>query len=119
VDGRDVLRWCRSRAGATEEFPFGPETCFFKVGGRMFAACPSGEAPDRISLKCEPERAERLRAEHPGIRPAHHMNQTNRRFWNSVPLDGSVPSDLLADLLDLSYALVVASLPRRVRDGIG
>jgi predicted DNA-binding protein (MmcQ/YjbR family) len=116
MEAAAMLRWCRSRPGVTEERPFGPDTRVFKVGGRMFAACPAEEAPSRVSLKCEPGFAEHLRREHAAISPAYHMN---KRHWNTVALDGSLTADLVEELLGHSYTLVVASLPRRVRDELG
>lgn len=107
-----MLDWCRSRPGATEELPFGPDVTVFKVWGRMFATCPAGRDPDRVSLKCDPRFAEALRAEHPAITPAYHMS---KRHWNSVQLDGGLPDGLVEDLLGHSLTLVVDSLPRRYR----
>lgn len=112
MDGPAVLRWCRDLPGVTEEFPFGPGVRVFKVAGRMFAACPAGDDPSSVSLKCDPRFAEHLRAEHPGVTPAYHMS---KRHWNSVALDGGLPEQLVRELLGHSYTLVVESLPRRVR----
>jgi predicted DNA-binding protein (MmcQ/YjbR family) len=113
VDGAAVLAWCRSRPGVTEELPFGPDTRVFKVGGKMFAACPAEPSPARVTLKCEPGFAEHLRAEHDGITAAYHMN---KRHWNTVRLDGWLPPGLVEDLLGHSYTLVVDGLPRRLRE---
>ncbi len=111
MDGRAVLQWCRTRPGATEERPFGPDTLVFKVGGKMFAATQA--EPTTVSLKCDPKFAEHLRARHPAIAPGYHMS---KRHWNTVRLDGSLPPDLVEELLGHSYTLVVDGLPRRVRD---
>src|ERR1051326_2872077 len=113
MDGATLLRWCRTRPGVTDELPFGPGTRVFKVGGKMFAACSADDAPSRVSLKCDPRFAEHLREAHPEITAAYHMN---KRHWNTVRLDGGLPDDLIEELLGHSYTLVVASLPRRVRD---
>lgn len=106
--------WTRLLAlpGASEEFPFGDEVSVFKVGGKIFAICPADSQPMRLSLKCEPEPAVALRAAHPCIAPGYHLN---KRHWNTVALDGSLPEQLLAELIEDSYALVVASLPRSRR----
>jgi predicted DNA-binding protein (MmcQ/YjbR family) len=102
--------------GATEERPFGPETSVFKVAGRIFALSALASPPLRVSLKCEPELAERLRATYPAIRPGYHLN---KRHWNTVTLDGTVSDPMALDMLEDSYDLVVAGLPRRVRDELG
>ncbi len=112
MDGRAALDWCRSRPGVTEEFPFGPDVRVFKVWDRMFAVCPVGPSPTHVSLKCDPRFAESLRAEHPEITAAYHAN---KRHWNSVRLDGALPTVLVEDLLGHSYTLVVDGLPKRYR----
>jgi predicted DNA-binding protein (MmcQ/YjbR family) len=112
MDGAAALEWCRSRLGAMEELPFGPDTLVFKVGGRIFAITEARPDPPTISLKCDPDRAELMRAHHRAITPGYHLN---KRHWNTLRLDGSLPPDLVEELLDHSYTLVVASLPRQVR----
>jgi predicted DNA-binding protein (MmcQ/YjbR family) len=115
MDGRAVLEWCRGRSGATEELPFGPGTRVFKVGGRIFAILPAEADPDRVSLKCEPHFAEHLRATHRAIAPGYHLN---KRHWNTLRLDGSLPPGLVEELLGHSYTLIVDGLPRRARDAV-
>lgn len=97
--------------GAREDYPFGPETLVCKVGGKVFALLSAGE-PAQVSLKCDPPYAEDLRALYPAIRPGYHLN---KRHWNTVSLDGTIPDDLLYALVDDSYHLVVRGLPRTVR----
>jgi len=105
MDGATVLAWCRRQPGATEEIPFGPDTLVFKVGGRMFAAAAAVD-PDAVTLKADPDLAEFLRGQYPGLTPGYHMN---KRHWNTVRLDGSVPTDVIRQFLEQSHALV--SLP--------
>ena len=113
----DALRSeCLRMPGATEDFPFNPETSVFKVGGKVFAITALEGRPLNVSLKCEPGLAEQLRAEHAAITPGYHLN---KRHWNTVVLDGSVPDEMVRDLIEDSYDLVVASLPRRKREALG
>jgi predicted DNA-binding protein (MmcQ/YjbR family) len=113
VDGRSAVSWCQAQPQAVEEFPFGPDTRVFKVGGRIFAIFPAGECPGRVSLKCDPGLAEVLRERHPGVTPGYHLN---KRHWNTVDLGGSVPGEVVQDLLEHSYTLIVDGLPRRLRE---
>jgi predicted DNA-binding protein (MmcQ/YjbR family) len=115
MDGRAVLAWCRTRPGASEEVPFGPATLVFKVGGKMFAAMPATPDPATVNLKCDPQFAEHLRSRHAAIAPGYHMS---KRHWNTVRLDGTLPADLVEELLGHSYTLVVDSLPRAVREEV-
>jgi predicted DNA-binding protein (MmcQ/YjbR family) len=103
---------CLAKPGSTEEYPFGDEVAVFKVAGRMFALVPLGGPPDSVSLKCDPDRAADLRARYAAITPGYHLN---KRHWNTVCLDGSVPDEELGGLIDHSYELVVARLTRAQR----
>ena len=111
-----LRRRCLKRPGATEEFPFGEQTSVFKVGGKMFALSALESRPLRVSVKCEPDLAEGLRATYPAIQPGYHLN---KRHWVTITLDGSVPDETLLELLEDSYDLVVAGLPARQRALIG
>jgi predicted DNA-binding protein (MmcQ/YjbR family) len=100
---------CLSFTGAEEMFPFGPETSVFKVAGKMFALSQLGADSLRVSVKCEPELAEALRATHTAVLPGYHLN---KRHWNTVIIDGSLPDDAIRDMIEDSYDLVVSKLPR-------
>ena len=106
----DLRALCLAKLGAYEDLPFGPGTRVFKVAGKMFALCPAKRNagdPLSVNLKCEPELAELLRGKYDAVTPGYHMN---KRHWNTIVLDGSVPSSEVAELLDLSYTLVVKGL---------
>ncbi|WP_431991142.1 MmcQ/YjbR family DNA-binding protein [Streptomyces albogriseolus] len=104
---------CLSFDAAVEEFPFNPETLVFKVLGKMFALTDLDARPLKVNLKCDPQDALRLRAEHPDlIVPGWHMN---KRHWNTVTVDGALPDRLVRELVEDSYDLVVAGLPRADR----
>ena len=107
-----LRRLCLQLAGAEETFPFGPETSVFKVGGKMFAISHLDAEPLQLSVKCDPELAVQLRSAYPAITPGYHLN---KRHWNTNTLDGSLPDEMVTDLLGDSYELVVASLPKARR----
>jgi predicted DNA-binding protein (MmcQ/YjbR family) len=107
---------CLSFRGAEETFPFGPETSVFKVAGKMFALCQLGADSLRVSLKCEPELAESLRGAHAAVLPGYHLN---KRHWNTVIVDGSLPDEAIRDMIEDSYDLVVSGLPRARRSALG
>ncbi|MGW3556194.1 MmcQ/YjbR family DNA-binding protein [Streptomyces sp. NPDC000963] len=102
---------CLEFNDATEEFPFGPETSVFKVAGKLFALSSLDSEPLKVNLKCDPEEAVRLREEHPAIVPGYHMN---KRHWNTVTVD-QLPDRMVRELVEDSYDLVVAGLPKAVR----
>ena len=101
---------CLTLNGAEETFPFGPETSVFKVGGKIFALSTLDGEPLKVSLKCDPELAVRLRQAHPAIVGGWHLN---KRHWNTVTIDGSVPETLLREMIEDSYDLIVSALTRR------
>ena len=107
---------CLSFTGAEETFPFGPETSVFKVAGKMFALSQLGADSLRVSLKCEPELAEALRGAHAAVLPGYHLN---KRHWNTVIIDGSLPDEAIRDMIEDSYDLVVSKLPRARRRALG
>jgi predicted DNA-binding protein (MmcQ/YjbR family) len=110
MDLPDVIGQFLSKPGAEETTPFGPDVLVYKVGGKMFALTVPEEFPARINLKCDPERSLILRDEHEAIIPGYHMN---KRHWNTLILDGSLPARLVNELIDHSYDLVAGSLPKK------
>jgi predicted DNA-binding protein (MmcQ/YjbR family) len=111
--GRDrVIAAYGAKPGSAEDYPFGDEVAVFKVADRMFALVSLGPPPGSVSLKCDPGLAAALRDRYAAITPGYHLN---KRHWNTVALDGSVPDEELLELIDHSYELVVARLPRAQR----
>jgi predicted DNA-binding protein (MmcQ/YjbR family) len=104
-----------AKTGAVEDFPFGEGVSVFKVAGKMFAIAALGADPLQLSLKCEPELAQALRAQHRAVRPGYHLN---KRHWNTVTLDGSLADEEVGAMIDDSYDLVVDGLPRAVRQNL-
>jgi predicted DNA-binding protein (MmcQ/YjbR family) len=115
VTAEELRAWCLAQAGADETFPFSEGVSVFKVRGRMFALSRLSAEPLSVSVKCDPDLAVELRAANPAIQPGYHLN---KRHWITIALDGSVEGDLLDDLVDGSYDLVVAKLPKRTRDAL-
>ena len=107
---------CLSFTGSEETFPFGPKTSVFKVAGKMFALSQLGADSLRVSLKCEPDLADALRGAYAAVLPGYHLN---KRHWNTVILDGSLPEQTIRDMIEDSYDLVVSRLPVSARRALG
>lgn len=103
------------KKGVTEERPFGPEALVYKVIGKMFALVAWEANPLTISLKCDPDEALFLRDIYPAVRPGYHLN---KKHWNTVTLDGSVPQKEFRRMIDDSYNLVVKGLTRSQREAL-
>lgn len=110
----ELRAFCLGFNAAVEEFPFTPETSVFKVLGKVFALSALDADPLKVNLKCDPEQAVRLRAELEAVVPGWHMN---KRHWNTVTAGGpgALPDALVRELVEDSYDLVVAGLPRAER----
>ena len=101
--------YCLAKKGVNESFPFDNQTLVFKVMDKLFALTDI-DLFTSINLKCDPERAIELREEYNGILPGYHMN---KKHWNTVMTDGSVPDDLIKGLIDQSYFLVIKGLSQK------
>ncbi|MFD4689894.1 MmcQ/YjbR family DNA-binding protein [Streptomyces sp. NPDC058463] len=108
---QELRAFCLEFNASAEEFPFGPETSVFKVLGKMFALSALDARPLTVNLKCDPDDAVRLREDHAAIVPGWHMN---KRHWNTVTVSG-LPARMVRELIEDSYDLVVAGLPKAER----
>jgi predicted DNA-binding protein (MmcQ/YjbR family) len=110
----EVRGYCLSKKGAIESFPYDETTLVVKVGDKIFALL-NLDGPPSINLKCDPAKALELREIYPSVIPGYHMN---KKHWNTVMLDGSLPNELMLSMLDDSYDLVFNSLPEKIRKEI-
>ena len=108
----ELRDYCLSLKGATEEFPFDEFSLVLKVKGKMFGLIPLNNPETQISLKCDHERAIALREEFTAIVPAWHFN---KKHWNTVMIDPTISRVFLFELINHSYNLVVAGLPKALK----
>jgi len=94
--------YCIAKDGVTESFPFGEDTLVFKTAGKIFALV-NLDGDLSINLKCDPEFAIELRERYPSVTPGYHMN---KKHWNTVSIDGSVPDKDVFSWIDHSYDLI-------------
>ena len=112
----DLRHYCLEKPGATEDQPFGPNVLVFKVMGKMFGLAGLEKLPAcDVGLKCDPERALALREAYDGIAPGPYLD---KKHWNYVALQSDVPNAEICALVDHSYDLVVAGLPKRERERV-
>ncbi len=103
MDIETLREYCIYKKGVTESFPFGDDTLVFKAGGKIFALINlNGDLS--INLKCDPLLAIELRERYSSVTPGYHMN---KKHWNTVLLDGSVPDKEVFSWIDHSYDLIV------------
>jgi predicted DNA-binding protein (MmcQ/YjbR family) len=116
MDPEIVREHCLNKRGVDEGFPFDESTLVFKVGGKMFCLMALKRVPLSINVKCDPERAEELRAHHEGVEPGYHMN---KKHWNTVLLESDVTDEQMRAFIDDSYELVIDSLTKKKRRELG
>ena len=99
-----------SKQEVEETFPFGPDVLVLKVRQKVFLLIPLNSHPIQFNAKCDPERAILLREEYASIIPGYHMN---KKHWNTMILDGTIPSSLILELVDHSYDLVLDTTTKK------
>jgi len=110
----DTLRtYLLQKPGSVEEMPFGPQALVYKVMGKMFALIAWEENPLTITLKCDPDEALFLRDLYPAVIPGYYMN---KRHWNTITIDGTIPAPEFWRMVDDSYRLVVRGLSKADRE---
>jgi predicted DNA-binding protein (MmcQ/YjbR family) len=109
----DQLReYCLAKAGVEETLPFGPDVLVFKVLGKIFLLCPLNTPGLQFNANCDPDLAVELREQYACVQPGYHMN---KKHWNTVLVDGTVPVKRLKEWIDHSYTLVADSLPKKLK----
>lgn len=107
----EIREYCISKEFVEETFPFDEDTLVFKVLGKMFLLISLSE-PNSFNVKCDPERSVELREQYSEIIPGWHMN---KKMWNTVYVNGSIPRKLLLELIDHSYEEVIKGLPKKTQ----
>ncbi|TQV77462.1 MmcQ/YjbR family DNA-binding protein [Aliikangiella marina] len=115
MDHRQLCDYFQNKLGASASYPFGPEVRVYKVGNKMFGIIAEANNPLSINLKCDPDEALALRDVFENVIPGYHMNKVH---WNTVIMEGDVPDGEVMRMIDNSYDLIVASLPKKIRNNL-
>lgn len=94
---------------ASESYPFGPDVAVYKVSQKMFATLSHHDGMPCMNLKCDPDEAFALRDVFDAVKPGYHMN---KKHWNTLMLDLSIPPAEIERQIDNSYQLVVNGLKK-------
>jgi predicted DNA-binding protein (MmcQ/YjbR family) len=106
--------YCLSFKHVEEKLPFDESTLVFYVKGKMFCLADI-DTFDYINVKCDPEKAIMLREQYDEVIPGYHMN---KKHWNSIQTTGKLSDKLIKEWINDSYYLVVAGLPKKLREGL-
>jgi predicted DNA-binding protein (MmcQ/YjbR family) len=115
---QQLYEFCLSKKGVTEHFPFDEDTLVFKVGGKMFCLTSLNQwekATPSLNLKCDPIKAEELRAEYEAIKPGYHMSKVH---WNTIDFNSDVSDKMMCKQITVSYDLVFKSLTKILQNEI-
>ncbi len=112
MDTEDLRSYCLQKKGAAEGFPFGSHVLVLTVLGKVFAMINLVDIPLRMNLKCDPALALELRERYAAVIPGYH---SNKKHWNTIIVDGSIPQREIVEMMDHSYAMVVQGLKRSDR----
>jgi predicted DNA-binding protein (MmcQ/YjbR family) len=115
VNIESIREYCLSKKEVTEGFPFGEDTLVFKVLDKMFVLM-NLDSELSVNLKCDPDKALELRERYTSVLPGYHMN---KRYWNTVMVDNTIPDRLLKEWIDHSYDEVVKGLPINKQKRLG
>ena len=100
---KEIEKYLLSLPGAELDYPFGPEVAVYKAGDKMFALVREKTEPLQLSLKCDPQLAEILRAKYETVLAGYHLN---KKHWNTILVTGQLPWEEVKGLIDHSYQLV-------------
>lgn len=115
MNEKQLTDYLLSKPEAVQDYPFGPDVAVYKIHNKMFALVGYDNQQLRVNLKCDPNEAIQLRDVFDCVLPGYHMN---KKHWNTVVLDGSLPNGEIERMIDNSYRLVVKGLPKAVRQGL-
>ena len=105
----ELRKYCLSKKGSSEGFPFDETTLVFKVMNKMFAITDL-EDDFAVVIKANPEDVIRMREQYPAVKPPRYFD---KRHWNLVMIDGSIEPTLIQQWIDESYELIVKKLPKK------
>lgn len=104
--------FCLSLQEAEEGMPFDEKALVFTIKGKMFSLTNSIDTFELINVKCEPEEAIVLRERFDAVIPGYYMN---KKHWNSIKMDGTIPDKQIKDWIKNSYRLVISTLPKKIQ----
>jgi len=110
----EFRNFCLQKYGVSENFPFDENTLVFKVKGKIFALIDV-DLFESVNLKCDPEKAIKLREKYEAVKAGYHMN---KKHWNTIEFNGSISDQKIFHWVNHSYELVVSNLPKKVREEV-
>lgn len=108
---KEVITYCKSFPGVYEDYPFHDDNWTvmrIRKNKKSFAYIYEREGCIWVNVKCSPEWIDVWREAFTGVIPGFHMN---KKYWNTIMLDGSVPDREIKRMIGESYDLLVEKKP--------
>lgn len=124
MNHKKAEKYLLSKPESRLDYPFGPDVKVFKVKGKMFATLALGKMGKGdgkgnfdwwMNLKCDPDEAFALRDIFVAVIPGYHMN---KRLWNTIILDGTIPKGEIERMIDNSFTLVVEKMSKKDQQSV-
>jgi len=114
MNQKQIEEYCLSKKGVEFDYKIEWEATRGQIHNKMFILIGGDkEKREIVSLKCEPMMAEIYRTEYKDVIPGYYLNKVH---WNSIYMDGEVPDNVLKEMIDMSYNLVLQSLPKKIKE---
>ena len=118
----EIENYCLLKPGAFPDYPFGPDYPVIKVKapsqekGRIFCQPFMFRREPKVTLNCDMMTGELYRHIYPGaVKRGYHCPPVQQPYFNTVALDGTVPDDVIIEMIDQSYTVVVGKFPKKHR----
>ena len=113
MKGVELEKVLLAKNGSKKEFPFGEDVAVYKVMNKMFALVSEKDGLININLKCQPDDALGYRDIYECVTPGYHMN---KKHWNTIIINGEMKDEVLVDMIDESYELIVSKLTKKEKE---
>ena len=110
---QELIKYCLSKSGAYIDHPFGLDSEIIKVEKKIFAQVFKLKGIDTLTLKRDAVTGQFYRQMFPDVVVrGYHCPPVQQPYFNTFPLDGSVPDEIILEMIDHSYEVVVSKLPK-------
>lgn len=109
-----IMAYCEEKSGAYEARPFGKYPICFKVMGKIFAQINPQKEFFKLTLKCDPEKAELYRQMYPGVVVrGYHCPPVQQPYWNTIDLNLFEDFAMLCQMMDEAYETLLHKLTKK------
>ncbi len=120
MNGQQITNTAEAAAmhlmGAECSQPFGPGVDVYKAFEKIFLLCSQHQGQQIVTFKCAPANSITLRDIRPSIKPGYHMN---KKHWISIYPGDEIHAELVKNLVEDSYDLILKTIPKKKKTSSG